>query len=149
MRALRPRPERCDRAREWISLHVDGELSEFERIVLEAHVARCAECREFRLDVRRISRELRQAPLARLRRPIALPQRTRLFGRTLQFGVAALAAVAVGVGTSLGVLSADRSNRTPFGPNIRPAYLDSSDYEMKIIRRSLNVKLMAAISRAN
>ena len=149
MRALRARAKRCDRAREWISLQLDGELSEFERIVLEAHVARCSECREFRAELRGISLELRHAPLEPLGRPIALPRRTRLTGRTLQFAAAAAAAVAVGAASSLGVITADNSSSGSFGPRLRPAYLDSSDYEMKIIRRNLSAKLLAAISRAN
>jgi ferric-dicitrate binding protein FerR (iron transport regulator) len=149
MRALRARAARCDRAREWISLHLDGELSEFERIVLEAHVARCSECREFRVELQGISLDLRQAPLERLGRPVELPRRTRLTARTLQFAAAAAAAVAVGAGSSLGVITADRSSGGSFGPTLRPAYLDSSDYEMRIIRRNLSVKLLAAISRAN
>ena len=148
MRGLRTRAQRCDRAREWISLQIDGELSELERIVLEAHVARCSECRVFRIDVRGISRELRQAPLERLPRPIVLPRRTRFAGRTLQFAAAAVAAVAVGAGGTVGVLTADRSTNR-FGPSLRPAYLDSADYEMRIIRRNLNARLLAAISRAN
>jgi len=149
MRALRARAKRCDRAREWISLQLDGELSEFERIVLEAHVVRCADCREFRVELQGISLGLRQAPLEPLRRPIELPRRTRLSGRTLQFAAAAAAAVVVGAGSSLGVITADRSSGNSFGPHLRPAYLDSSDYEMRIIRRNLSAKLLAAISRAN
>jgi anti-sigma factor RsiW len=147
MRALLARAKRCDRAREWISLQLDGELSEFERIVLEAHVARCSDCREFRVEVRGISLELRHAPLEPLARTIELPRLTRFSGRTLQFAAAAAAAIAVGAGSSLGVITADRSSRV--GPHLRPAYLDSSDYEMRIIRRNLSVKLLASISRAN
>jgi predicted anti-sigma-YlaC factor YlaD len=36
----------CARARFWASLRVDGELSELEGALLDAHLARCAECRE-------------------------------------------------------------------------------------------------------
>jgi predicted anti-sigma-YlaC factor YlaD len=35
----------CARARFWASLRVDGELSELEGALLDAHLARCAECR--------------------------------------------------------------------------------------------------------
>jgi ferric-dicitrate binding protein FerR (iron transport regulator) len=148
MRALRGRAQRCERAREWISLQVDGELSEFERIVLEAHVAQCADCRSFRVELRGISRELRHAPLEPIPRAIALPCRRRFAGRTFQFTAASVAAVAVGVGSSLGALSIDRSTGGSFGANVRPAYLDSSDYEMMLIRHSMNTKLLAAIARA-
>jgi len=35
----------CARARFWASLRIDGELSELEGALLEAHLARCADCR--------------------------------------------------------------------------------------------------------
>src|SRR3954454_17246769 len=35
----------CERARLWASLRADGELSELEGALLDAHLARCAECR--------------------------------------------------------------------------------------------------------
>jgi ferric-dicitrate binding protein FerR (iron transport regulator) len=149
MRAVAARAQRCDRAREWISLQLDGELSEFERIVLEAHVARCGDCRAFRVDLRGISRELRHAPLEPLERPIVLPRRTRFDGRTLQYVAAAVAAIAVGVGSSLGVISTERSGNSTLRHRLRPAYLDSAVYEMQLIKQHQNVRLLAAISRAN
>ena len=36
----------CARARFWASLRIDGELSELEGALLDAHLARCAACRE-------------------------------------------------------------------------------------------------------
>jgi anti-sigma factor RsiW len=35
----------CERARLWASLRLDGELSELEGALLDAHLARCAGCR--------------------------------------------------------------------------------------------------------
>jgi hypothetical protein len=37
----------CARARFWVSLRADDELSELEGALLEAHLGRCANCREF------------------------------------------------------------------------------------------------------
>jgi hypothetical protein len=37
----------CARARFWVSLRADDELSELEAALLDAHLARCADCREF------------------------------------------------------------------------------------------------------
>ena len=34
----------CERSREWISLRLDGELSELAEKMLESHLARCAAC---------------------------------------------------------------------------------------------------------
>jgi predicted anti-sigma-YlaC factor YlaD len=36
----------CARARFWASLRLDGELSELESALLDAHLGRCADCRE-------------------------------------------------------------------------------------------------------
>jgi predicted anti-sigma-YlaC factor YlaD len=36
----------CARTRFWASLRLDGELSELESALLDAHLARCAACRE-------------------------------------------------------------------------------------------------------
>jgi hypothetical protein len=38
------RSQLCDRARFWASLRIDGELSELEGALLDAHLARCPEC---------------------------------------------------------------------------------------------------------
>ncbi len=37
----------CARARFWASLRVDGELSELEGALLDAHLGRCPDCAEF------------------------------------------------------------------------------------------------------
>jgi predicted anti-sigma-YlaC factor YlaD len=39
--------DRCARAREWVSLRADGELSELERLLLRRHLGRCDGCRAF------------------------------------------------------------------------------------------------------
>ena len=46
----------CERSREWISLRLDGELSELAEKMLESHLARCAACRTFESDVEVTSR---------------------------------------------------------------------------------------------
>src|SRR6266545_1950837 len=47
-----PRPKSCDRARLWVSLALDDELSDFEDRLLDAHLERCPECREYESGVR-------------------------------------------------------------------------------------------------
>src|SRR5207247_858412 len=89
MRLLPQRARRCERAREWISLEADAELSEFERALLASHVSRCSECAAFQLDVSAITRQLRAAPLARLDHPVELPRRQRFSLRGLQIAAAA------------------------------------------------------------
>src|SRR5690242_3964885 len=53
----------CARARFWASLRVDDELSELEGALLDAHLARCAECREFEAAAAGSATLLRAAPL--------------------------------------------------------------------------------------
>jgi len=144
MRLVQARPPRCDRAREWISLQLDGELSELERVMLETHLSRCADCSGFQADARSVSHLLRLAPLERLERPVVLPRRTRVGGRSLPLVAAAAAIIAVAAST-LGVSTVDRSGR---GTTVRPAYLDSAAYDMSIIRQTKNARLLAALSRA-
>ncbi|HZQ65050.1 MAG TPA: zf-HC2 domain-containing protein [Gaiellaceae bacterium] len=39
--------DECARATEWVSLRLDRQLSDFEEVLLEAHLARCPECKTF------------------------------------------------------------------------------------------------------
>jgi predicted anti-sigma-YlaC factor YlaD len=88
---------RCERARSWISLELDGELSEIESALLRAHLSDCAGCREFKLGAADFTSRLRQAPLEPLERPIALPERRRVLLRPAQVGAAAAAALVVAI----------------------------------------------------
>jgi anti-sigma factor RsiW len=78
-----------------ISLRLDGELSQLESRMLDAHLARCAECSEYDTDVTRITTELRAAPLERMETPVVIRRPRRLSALRLQAGVAAAMAVAV------------------------------------------------------
>jgi anti-sigma factor RsiW len=51
----------CERAREWVSLALDGELSELEAARLRAHTERCAACAAYARTVRAATEELRAA----------------------------------------------------------------------------------------
>src|SRR6476469_3821243 len=53
----------CARARFWASLRVDGELSELEGALLDAHLGRCADCREYAAGVAGATETRRNAPL--------------------------------------------------------------------------------------
>jgi predicted anti-sigma-YlaC factor YlaD len=105
----------CDRTREWAALRLDGELSEFERVLMHAHFERCAECRAFAADVTEITEQIRSAPLERLPQPVTLPLRRRVAGfRHVQ--VAAAAAVVVAAAGLGGIYGAVRNNPQPVGP---------------------------------
>jgi predicted anti-sigma-YlaC factor YlaD len=96
----------CERARNRVSLGLDGELSEVEQALLRAHVGRCAACAGFASDLDRLTQELRRAPLERPAAD-AVPVRRRGTGRrVLQLGAAAAAIVlAAGLGSLAGSLS--------------------------------------------
>jgi anti-sigma factor RsiW len=82
----------CERVRASISAALDGELSEFESVVLRVHLDRCDSCREFEASAKLSTTALRMAPLEPLSRPIALPHKRR---RAIPLGVPAAAAAAV------------------------------------------------------
>src|SRR3954454_20206074 len=94
--------ERCDRARQWASLGLDGELSELERSLLAAHLERCPDCARVVGDVRAMTMRLRAEPLAQPAAPVVLPRHPARRARAFQVAVAA-ATVAVGI--SLGTFA--------------------------------------------
>jgi predicted anti-sigma-YlaC factor YlaD len=88
----------CERARSWVSLRADSELSELESTLLDAHLDRCSSCRTFARRAQEIAVTLRGA---RLERPALLalrPQRARRTGlRALQVAAAVVVVVSAGV----------------------------------------------------
>lgn len=90
----------CERARQWASAELDGELSDFEGVLLRAHLARCEPCSEFRRQIRGLTRAVRTEPLARMEGMIEIG-RVRRSRLRLAPAAAAMAAVAVGLGSLL------------------------------------------------
>lgn len=129
----------CDRAREWASLRLDGELSELESALLVAHLERCAECRVFADDVDAATATLRSAQLEPLTAPVALPRRTvGRRTRALQAGAAAaLVVTAAGLGSLFGVLNSGGASKPAPAASRSPlvvAYDDTAD-SLRAIRR--------------
>ena len=73
------RTNACERAMQWISLDLDGELSQLEQAALGRHVEACDRCREVASEVSAFTRLIREAPLVELERPVtvAVPGRAR------------------------------------------------------------------------
>jgi predicted anti-sigma-YlaC factor YlaD len=90
----------CERARQWASASVDGELSTFERALLADHLERCASCREFSLAITGLTTALRAAPRERLEN-ISIGRVRRHVRLRLAPAVAAMAVAAVGLGSVL------------------------------------------------
>jgi anti-sigma factor RsiW len=86
----------CKTAREHISLHLDGELSEFEQVALDAHLQGCAGCRAYGKSIADATTRLRSAPLAQPEFAVVLPRRARIHV-PLRTAQAAAAAVVLGV----------------------------------------------------
>ena len=123
----------CERARTYVSLQLDDELSQLEEAMLHAHVARCEPCRAYAVEVAAATRELRGAKQEQLERPIALPRRQRVsFGTVQVAAAAAVALAAVGVGGLLGGVGADGTHRAA-AAGARPAYLKSPEYELRLL----------------
>ena len=60
-----------------ISAALDGESSEFEALLVRAHLEGCDTCKEFEASAQFSTTALRTAPLEPLTRPLALPSRRR------------------------------------------------------------------------
>jgi predicted anti-sigma-YlaC factor YlaD len=84
----------CARARFWASLRVDGELSELEGALLDAHLGRCGECRDVAVGFESSTELLRSAHQERVA-PVALD--VRRSPRRLLTSVAVAALLLVGV----------------------------------------------------
>jgi predicted anti-sigma-YlaC factor YlaD len=97
MSAVAPRLE-CDHVREWASLQLDGELSEFERVLMDAHLAVCAECTRFRESIAGFTSTLRAVSLEPSERPVVVRRARRAISfRRVPAAAAALVVATVGV----------------------------------------------------
>jgi anti-sigma factor RsiW len=115
----------CERSRAWAAFSVDEELSLLERRLLDAHLARCAECATFAADVVAATEALRGQPLESAPARVALSgHRTRRAAKRLPLAGKAAAVAAVAVGAfSFGSLS---SPDTPDATQLRPVIIDGA-----------------------
>ena len=114
------RPFACERAREWVSLQLDGELSELERTLMRAHLDRCADCQAFSADLSSLTMELRTAPLELLLRPVVVPRSPRrVVVRALRVAAPMAAGVAVAFGLGLSIAGSGSNSLANVGPAFR------------------------------
>jgi predicted anti-sigma-YlaC factor YlaD len=92
-------PADCARARQQLSLRVDSELSEFELVLLEAHLTRCDDCRAFEHGVSGFTMALRAVPVETPAISFQPPRRRArldvVLATSLRAGSAAAAIVAI------------------------------------------------------
>lgn len=135
MRTMRSTARRCDRAREYASLRLDGELSDFESALLDSHIERCPSCRAFADDLVGVSERLRTAPLERPMIMVALPQRRFAALRRMQVSAAAAAVVSVvGIGALFGML---HSSATTPGRVAKFGSMAQEKREFRDLRRAV------------
>ena len=133
----------CERMRSVISASLDGEVSEVEQATADAHLAECGACRAYAASLAETSRLLRTEPLEELSFPIVLPSHRLRLARTMQLGAAAAAVAAtvflsVTVGTSPN--GGGLSSLSP-AANVPAAYLQSPEYELRMLQRASRAKI--------
>jgi ferric-dicitrate binding protein FerR (iron transport regulator) len=87
----------CERASQWISLDLDGELGRLEQAALARHLGRCERCRAVSSEFQGFTGLLRDAPAVEPERLVAVPHSRRSRTRTNLRGmaIAVLASAAV------------------------------------------------------
>src|SRR5688500_2157462 len=141
---MRPvRPLVCERVRGQISVGLDGELSQLERVMIASHLERCDACGAYEADVRAFTGTLRQAPLEPMGRPVVIHRRRGSLHVGARLQVAAAAAVAlvalVGAGEMLRGQQLDIES---------PAFIPEGAAQIKYMTPQQVVREQAILARA-
>jgi predicted anti-sigma-YlaC factor YlaD len=135
VRLVKPLTRQCERARECASLRLDGELSEFEQALLNAHLGRCEPCRVFAAELDGATSHIRNAPLQTLERPVALPSRRRISYRPVEIAAAAaLMLTALGITGAVRTFEGSSQSLTFVSPGVSTA---AESREFSDIRRAM------------
>lgn len=111
-----PNDPQCERARAWVSLELDGELSQLEAALLAAHLGRCESCAVAAAGMRALAGTLRAAALEVPTTPVAVEVERKPRHLAVRLALAAtLAALAAGLGIVAG--SVDSGGDAPAGPS--------------------------------
>jgi predicted anti-sigma-YlaC factor YlaD len=139
---MRPvRPLVCDRVRGQISVGLDGELSQLERVMIASHLERCAACGAYEAEVRGFTNALREAPLEPMARPVVIHRRRRHVGARVQ--VAAVAAVAV-----VALVGASQAMRGQQLDIESPSFVPEGAAQIKYMTREQVEREQAILARA-
>jgi phage tail tape-measure protein len=140
------RPVVCDRARAWISLRLDSELSEFESTLLGAHLLQCPSCRSFESDTAGFTTALRVAPLERVSRLVDIPRRRQTL-RLVSAGTTAAAVAAVLVVLTLSVGGSRSGSVDRLRPFVQPSAATNAE-SLGLPRPSVPATSAGTIDRA-
>jgi hypothetical protein len=144
VRLVKPLTRQCERARECASLRLDGELSEFEQALLQAHLGRCEACRSFAAELEGVTTRIRTAPLETLAQPVVLPSRRRISRRPVEIAAAAaLMLTALGVTGAVRTLDSSNPSLTFASPGVSNA---AESREFTDIRRAMLRPRVAPVS---
>ena len=135
--ALNPQPANCERSRAWVSMRLDGELSELEAALLGAHLRSCVACQEYEESVRGAVLALRSQPLEQVDHSVAVPGRRRVVVRPVALArVAAAVAAVVGVTAVLSIEPAKRpiTAQAPSVGKVVAAVADSDSQQLRALR---------------
>jgi predicted anti-sigma-YlaC factor YlaD len=120
MRTQRIAPDDCAQARQQLSLHLDSELSEFEHVLLDAHLDHCADCRAFGQSLAAFTTVLRAVPAERPSIPFQAPRRHSLMGGVRAHSLrVASAAAAIAVVVASGVFALQGQGPRAATPDLR------------------------------
>jgi len=134
----------CDRAKEWTSLRLDGELSPLEEELLDRHLETCDACRAFEYDLRWATDVLRLAPQERPSQRVTLPAAPspRLTRRRL---TAVAAAAALALGALIGSLVEGPSSTAPTDVPPPISLVTDSGADAKELRELPRTRLLSPL----
>ncbi len=90
----------CERARQWLSLELDDELSELERAALHRHLARCGRCSAIRTEIAGFTQLIRAAAPVQSLRPVVVERPRAARARVVRRTAAALVLAATIAGSA-------------------------------------------------
>jgi anti-sigma factor RsiW len=128
--------------RAWISAELDGELSEFESILLRDHLGRCEGCSAFRADAGAFATALRETPLEQMSRPVNVSLRRRIAFQPLRTPAAAALAVSM---IAVGGLFASLHSGTILPESERPSAAAFDDQDLHQLQRLKSQTILAQL----
>jgi predicted anti-sigma-YlaC factor YlaD len=146
----RPTSQLCDRARQLASLRLDGELSQLEEALLDAHLARCPGCSEFAAAGAEISKALRALAPEPFEARIEIPsaRRRRPMGALQAAAAVALVLVAAALGSVVNLAGSGPATTAAPAPRhtAMVAFADTPD-ELRTLRRAGLIESRQSIPR--